>query len=678
MKDSLFECLETPYQTFPFDRISEDVYKPAFEKGFELHKKEIDDIANNPATPTYANTIETFERSGKLLSAVQSVFYNLLSAESTPTMQDLANEISPIETDHYASIYMNEKLYEKIKYVDEHKAEYNLTQEQLTLLDKIVTAFVNRGANLKGADRELFKDLSRESASLQLKYGQNLLNATNAFEMLLQKDELSGLPEGVIEAAQMRATEKNKDGFLFDLSAPSYIAFMKYSDNRDLRKKLYLAYNTKAHGGEYDNKEIVRKLVNIRLKIANLLGYKDYASYVLEHRMAKNKEGVYHLLDELCTKTKDFALKEVQELEQMARKSQGEDFKLMPWDWSYYSEKLKEEKYRVNDEQIRPYFELENVKKGVFGLANTLYGLSFKLNTSIPVYNKEVEAYEVFNEDGSFLAILYVDFFPRASKQGGAWMTEYKCQHIDENGNNIRPHISIVMNLTRPTKNKPSLLSIDEVQTFLHEFGHAIHGMVANTTYESVAGTNVYRDFVELPSQIMENWATEKEYLDSFAQHYETKEAIPAELISKIKAAENFHSGYAMMRQLSFGYLDMAWHTITKDLESDVSIKNFESEAWRESQILPEVDETLMSSQFSHIFDGGYSAGYYSYKWAEVLDADAFAYFKENGIFNKTIANKFRHEILERGGADDPMKLYISFRGKQPSVDALLERAGIK
>lgn len=674
----LFTNLDTPFQTFPFDKITEADYKPAFEKGFELHKKEIEEITNNTDKPTFSNTIEAFERSGEYLTAVQSVFYNLLSAESTPSMQDLANEISPIETEHYANIYMNAKLFERIKYVNDNKSAFNLNVEQQTLLDKVMDAFVSKGANLEGDDRDKFKELSKKSAALQLKYGQNLLNATNAFEMYLTDVELAGLPENVKEAAQQKAKEKGKDGYLFDLSAPSYIAFMKYSSNRELRKKLYLAYNTKAFGGEFDNTGIVRELVNVRLAIANLLGFTDYASYVLQHRMAKDKQGVYGLLDSLRSATKDYALREVKEIEELAKSQESADFKLMPWDWSFYSEKLKETKFNINDEAVRPYFELENVKKAVFGLATQLYGLHFKRNEAIPVYNKEVEAFEVYDADNSFLAILYTDFHPRASKQGGAWMTEFRCQHRDEKGNNIRPHISIVMNLTKPTLSKPSLLSIDEVQTFLHEFGHAIHGMVANTTYETVAGTNVYRDFVEMPSQLMENWATEKEYLDSFAVHYETKKKMPDELIDKIKSSANYHSGYAMMRQLSFGYLDMAWHSITTPLDSAVSIKKFESEAWRESQILPEVDDSLMSSQFSHIFDGGYAAGYYSYKWSEVLDADIFSVFKKNGIFNKDTATKFRTLVLEKGGAEDPMDLYVSFRGKKPDVSALLHRAGIQ
>lgn len=679
MSTSLFEGLNTPHQTYPFDLIKVEDYKPAFLKGFELHNKEIEQIVADKETPTFSNTIETFERSGAFLSSVQSVFYNLLEAESSPEMHELAEEMSPIETDHYTNIYMNDGLFERVKYVDLHKDEFKLNKEQLTLLDKVMTAFVNRGANLKGEAKEKFKELSRKSAALQLKYGQNLLNATNAYTLSITKEEdLEGLPKSAIEAAQIRAKEKDKEGYLFDLSAPSYISFMKYAKNRALRKELYLAYNTKANGGEFDNRDIVRELVNVRLEMAQILGFKDYASYVLEHRMAKSKEGVYNLLNELLAATKDFAKKEVAEIENMAKEENGDDFELMPWDWSFYSEILKEKKYSVNDEAIRPYFELENVKKGVFGLAHTLYGLEFKKNDAIPVYNKEVEAYEVLDADGSFLSVLYVDFHPRATKQGGAWMTEFKCQHRDENGVNIRPHISIVMNLTKPTETNPSLLSIDEVQTFLHEFGHAIHEMVANTTYESVAGTNVYRDFVELPSQIMENWATEKEFLDGFAKHYKTHEAIPEELILKIKASDNYHAGYAMMRQLSFGYLDMAWHSIVTPLESTVSVKKFESEAWRESQILPEVDETLMSSQFSHIFDGGYAAGYYSYKWAEVLDADAFSVFKEEGLFNKETARRFRTEILEKGGSENPMDLYIAFRGKYPTVDALLKRAGIK
>lgn len=502
------------------------------------------------------------------------------------------------------------------------------------------------------------------------------MKETNRYELhITDKSKLGGLPEGVLEAAAVKAKGKDKEGWIFDITMPSYVPFMKFADNRNLRKELYFAYNSKSFkGDELDNQENVRKLANLRLEMANLLGYETYADYALERRMAMNTGGVYKLLDDLYEASYNTALKEKQEVLEFAH-SNGFNDELMPWDWSYYSEKLKEEKFELNDEMLKPYFELNHVIEGVFGLATELFDITFKPNKNIPVYNEEVLPYEVYDKDGSFLAVLYTDFHPRAGKQGGAWMNEFKSQW-KENGEDSRPHITIVMNFTRPTGTKPALLTFNEFETFLHEFGHALHGILANSTYSSLSGTSVYRDFVELPSQILENWAVEKEYLDRFARHYESREPIPAYLVERIKASQNFLAGYLSIRQLSFGYLDMAWHTLEEPFTGDV--KQFEEEAWKKTQIFPVIDKVAMSTQFGHLFAGGYAAGYYSYKWAEVLDADAFSVFKEKGLFNKEVAQSFRKNILERGGTEHPMVLYKRFRGQEPSVDALLERSGLK
>lgn len=671
-----FSEYKTPHQTIPFDKIKLSDYKPAFLEGFKRHSQEIDEIVNSKETPTFENTIVAYEQSGELLSRVQNCFYNLLEAESSDEMQDLANEISPIETDHYNNITLNEKLFERIKSVYQQKDKLSLTIEQQTLLDKIYESFENHGATLDSDKKKEFRELSKKSSLLQLKYGQNLLNATNAYQLVVEdKSKLDGLPDSTIEAASQRAKEKKLTGYVFDLSYPSYVPFMKYCKDRELRKQLYLARNQKSFGGEFDNTEIIKELVNVRLKIAKLLGYSCYADSVLKDRMAENKENVYNLLNELLEKYRPIALQELKEVEHIAEEIDSiKDLK--GWDWSYYSNILRNRKFEINDEVTRPYLPLEQVKKGVFGLAEKLYGIKFELNKSIPIYHNEVEAYEVFDENRKYIGIFYADFHPRKSKQGGAWMTEFQCQHRNEKGEDIRPHVSIVMNLTRPTESKPALLSIDELSTFLHEFGHALHGLLSQVTYESIAGTNVYRDFVELPSQLMENWATEKEFLDGFASHYQSGEKIPADIVTKIKAESNFNTGYATLRQLSFGFLDMAWHSITTEFTGNV--KDFEQKAWQKALIMPDEDNTLMSSQFSHIFDGGYAAGYYSYKWAEVLDADAFSVFKSHGIFDKETATKFRKEVLEKGGSEHPMTLYKRFRGQKPTIDALLKRNNIK
>lgn len=670
-----FKEYETPYHTIPFDKIKTSDYKPAFLEGFKQHLEEIDKIVKNTEPATFENTIAAFEYSGEILNRVQYVFFNLLSAESTDEMQDIANEISPLLSDHFNNIYLNKVLFNRIKSVYDKRKEINLTIEQTTLIENIYDSFENKGATLSIDKQNRFRELSKQISLLQLKYGQNLLKATNEYQLLIaDKNRLAGLPERELEAAQMRAQEKQEQGYLFDLTAPSYIPFMKYEEDRDLRKQLYIAYNSKTYKGKFDNSEIVKQIVSIRLEMANILGYKNYATMVLRRRMAETPENVYRLLDELLTAYKPVAEQEMEDVKKYAY-GQQHIKDLMPWDWAFFSNQLKKDKFNINDEMTRPYFDLKNVKKGVFGLATRLYGITFKKNEQIPVYNKEVEVYEVNDADNSKLAILYVDFHPRKGKQGGAWMTEFLCQHRTQTGENIRPQISLVMNLTRPTSTQPSLLSIDELQTFMHEFGHAIHGMVANTTYESLAGTNVYRDFVELPSQLMENWATEKSFLDDFAKHYQNEDKIPEELINKIKAESNFNIGYATLRQLCFGYLDMAWHTIDKPYDGD--IKQFEKEACKSTLLLPGTDNTLISTQFSHIFDGGYAAGYYSYKWAEVLDADAFALFKQNGIFDKSTAKSFRTNVLEKGGTEHPMILYKRFRGKNPQIEYLLRRNGI-
>ncbi|HCO67579.1 MAG TPA: peptidase M3 [Dysgonomonas sp.] len=676
-QNPFFTNYNTPHQTPPFDKIKNEHFEPAFEKGMEEHSDEIDAIVNNHDAPTFANTIEAYEKSGELLSKVASVFFNLLSAESNDEMMEISQRMSPKLSEHSNNIGLNEKLFARVKAVYDVRNNLGLTPEQVRLTEEIYKSFEDRGVTLSAEDKETYRRLSSDLSQTTLEFGQNALKESNKFEMLLTDEaELAGLPRSIRDGARDKAKQKGKDGWMFDLSGPSYLAFMKYSDRRDLREKLYIAYSTKCvAGGEFDNQENVRKIVNIRLQLANLLGYPDYAAFSLRDKMAKNKEGVYNLLDNLYDAYGEQARKDVAEVESFAKKEQGSGFALQPWDWSYYSEKLQTAKYDLNDEMVRPYFELENVKKGVFGLATDLYGVTFRKNPEIPVYHDEVEAFEVYDANGKFLSVLFTDFHPREGKRQGAWMTEYKGQYIRD-GKDSRPHVSIVMNFTRATENEPALLTFYEVETFLHEFGHALHGMLTDCTYETLSGTNVARDFVELPSQVMENWLTEKKYLDQFAVHYKTGEKIPSELVQKLVDAANFNTGYLCYRQLSFGYLDMAWHTMEKPFDGDV--KDFERQAMAKTALLPVVDGTNMSTSFGHIFSGGYAAGYYSYKWSEVLDADAFAAFKENGIFDKKTAESFRKNVLEKGNTQDPMDLYVKFRGKTPSIDALLERNGIK
>ena len=671
-QNPFFEPFNTPHGTMPFDRIAIEHYEPAIREGIARQNKEIDAIINNPEPATFQNTILALEESGKLLQQVENVFGNLLSAETNDAMQELAKELMPLLNEHANNISLNERLFARVKAVYKQRQNESLSAEQMKLLEDTYDGFIRSGVNLQGADKEKYRELSQKLSLLALQFSENNLKETNDYLLVLKdKAQLEGLPQTAIDAKQVK-------GWAFTLQAPSFVPFMNYSTHRELRKELYMAYNTKCtHDNACNNLDIVKELVNTRLAIAQLLGYKDYASYKLERRMAQNSKNVYQLLNQLLEAYKPTALQEYAEVQALAKEEQGDDFVLMPWDWSYYSRKLQERKFNLNDEMLRPYFELENVKKGVFGLATRLYGITFKKNTDIPVYHKDVEAYEVFDKDGSFLAVLYTDFYPREGKRSGAWMTSYKEQWIDEaTGENSRPHVSLVMNFTKPTQDKPALLTFSEVETFLHEFGHSLHGMFANTTYASLSGTNVYWDFVELPSQIMENFATEKEFLHTFARHYQTGELIPDELVQRIKDSANFNAAYACLRQVSFGLLDMAWYTRTTPFEGDV--KTYEKQTWAPTQILPDVPEACMSVQFSHIFAGGYSAGYYSYKWAEVLDADAFSLFQEKGIFNTDVATSFRENILSKGGTEHPMKLYKRFRGQEPTIDALLIRNGIK
>ncbi len=676
-ENPFFSPFATQHGTPSFDKIKIEHFEPALDEAIKQHNLEIEAIVDNIAKPTFANTIVAMEHAGELMNRVTGVFFNLLSAESNDEMMDISQRLSPKLSEHSNNINLNEKLFAKIKTVYDNRNNTGLNNEQIRLVEKYYEGFENSGATLSPEDKEKYRTLSMELSKATLEFGQNSLKETNKFEMLLtDKNEISGLPESVLDAALAKAKSKGKQGWMFDLSAPSYIGFIKYSTRRDLRERLYMASNTKSvMGGEYDNQNNVKKIVNIRLQIANLLGYKTYADYILKNRMAKKQESVYELLNNLADAYKTTAYQEVKDVSTFASKMEGKSMDIQPWDWSYYSDKLMDERFELNDEMTRPYFELENVKKGVFGLATDLFGITFKKNEKTPVYHPEVEAFDVIDSNGDFLAVLFTDFHPRDGKRAGAWMTSFKEQFVKD-GIDSRPHVSIVMNFTRPTETKPALLTFDEVETFLHEFGHALHGMLAKSNYETLSGTSVFRDFVELPSQIMENWLIEKEYLDKFAFHYETGERMPEELIQKIIDAANYNAGYMCLRQLSFGYLDMTWHSLTEEFSGD--IRAFERNAMERVKLLPVIDETCMSTSFSHIFAGGYAAGYYGYKWAEVLDADAFAAFKENGLFDKKTAQSFRENILEKGNTEDPMVLYKKFRGHEPSINALLERSGVK
>ena len=691
-KNPFFEPYKTLHDTAPFDRIRLEDYEEAMLEGIRRDDEQIEKIINNPEKPTFDNTIINVddEKDGEgyydLLSRVSTVFFNLLSAETNDEMDALAQKMSPILTKHANDIRLNERLFERIKYV--HRHHRKLTPEEKMLLDNCYDGFVRSGALLDAAGKERLRQLTEEASMLGLQFSQNLLKENKAYTLhITDESQLEGLPDTAREAAALAAKEQEKEGWIFTLDFPSYSPFMTYATNRELRQQLYMAKNTECtHDNTENNIEICKRLINLRRELAQLLGHQTYADYVLKHRMAGNVRNVYKLLNDLIDAYKPTAIKEVAAIEKMVRKLEGKAFKLEPWDFSYYSHKLQLEKYNIDAEMLRPYFELSKVIDGVFGLANRLYGITFKENKDIPVYHPDVKAYEVFDQDGSYLAVFYADFHPRKGKQGGAWMTEYQSQWMEridtkkpfgpDNCKNIRPHVSVVMNLTKPTEEKPALLTLSEVETFLHEFGHSLHGMFANTRFESLSGTNVWWDFVELPSQFMENFSTEKEFLRTFAFHYQTGEPLPDELIDRIVRSRNFNVAYACMRQVSFGLLDMAYYT--KKTAFDDDIISFEKKAWEKAMIMPQLPDTCMTVQFSHIMAGGYAAGYYSYKWAEVLDADAFAVFKKHGIFNREIANRFREHILSKGGTENPMVLYKRFKGSEPTIDALLKRNAIK
>jgi peptidyl-dipeptidase Dcp len=673
----LLGTYRTPHETFPFDRIKHEHYLPAVEAGIRELEKEVNEIAESRHPATFENTVVALERSGELLSRVTSAFFAVLNAEADDEIMALSQEISPRLSESQNNIYLNEKLFARIKAVYDRKASLHLSQEDARLLRYTFDAFANHGANLSPEKKERFRQLSMELSRLQLVFSQNALRDQNRYELLLADEhDLAGLPESIREAAALKAAEKQQTGWLFTLSAPSYHPFMQYADNRTLREQMYRARMSVGNKNDgFDNKDNIRQIVNIRLEIAQLLGYTDYAAYQLKDKMAKESENVYRLLDRLLEAYKPVAVNEYSAVQGFATGFERKDFTLMPWDWSYYSEKLKDMRFLVNDEMTRPYFELERVTEGIFGLATQLYGITFRENRNIPVYHPEVKTFEVFDADGKFLSVLYTDFFPREGKQSGAWMDGMRPQYRDAKGRDHRPHIVIVMNFSRPTETRPSLLTYEEVNTFLHEFGHALHGMLANVTYSSLSGTNVEQDFVELPSQIMENWLREEPFLDRIAAHYGTGEKIPYELVRKLVNAAGFNAGYACCRQVSFGLLDMAWHTLAQPFAGDVAA--FEQQAWERAQILPPVAETLMCGNFTHIFSGGYAAGYYGYKWAEVLDADAFSVFKASDIFSRDVATAFR-ELLSKGGTEAPDILYRRFRGQEPTIDALLKRDGIR
>ena len=677
MENPFLAPYKTPHGTVPFDQITLPDYEPAIREGMRREDEEIETIINNPEEPTFDNTIVALEQSGGLLDRVTTVMFNLMSAETCDELDAIAEKLMPELSEHSNNIGLNEKLFQRIKHVYDRREQLTLSPEERRLLEKTYDGFVRNGANLSDAGKATFRKLSMDLSTLTLRFSQNHLKETNNYELNLTREEdLEGLPESVREAAAHTAQEKGETGWAFTLQAPSFVPFMKYSARRDLRKELYFAYNTQCtHDNEQNNLDIVKQLVNTRMQIAQLLGYTDYADYVLRKRMAEDSGHVYRLLDQLLEAYTPTAHKEVEEIEALAQETEGPDFKLMPWDFSYYGNKLRQKKYALDEEELRPYFELSRVIKGVFGLATRLYGITFKENPDIPVYHPDVKAYEVYDKDGSYLAVLYADFHPRAGKKSGAWMTSYKEQWTEADGTDSRPHVSVTMNFTKPTPDKPALLTFSEVTTFLHEFGHALHGMFAHTRFKSMSGTNVYWDFVELPSQIMENFAIEREFLHTFATHYQTGENLPDEWIQRIIDSSNFNVAYACLRQVSFGLLDMAWYTRRTPFEGDV--RAYEQEAWKRAQILPTVPETCMSVQFGHIMSGGYAAGYYSYKWAEVLDADAFSVFKEKGIFNTETAQSFRDNILSKGGTEHPMTLYKRFRGQEPTIDALLKRNGI-
>lgn len=677
-----FVPYNTPHDTVPFDRIRLEDYEEAFMEGIRRDDEATDKIVNDPEEPTFENTLarvntEKGEHYYDLLSRVSNVFSCMMSAETCDEMEALAQKMSPILTKHANDITLNKKLFERIKFVHDHPNR-ELNAEEQMLLDTSYDGFVRSGALLDEEGKEKLRQLTEEASMLTLQFSQNLLKENKAFQLhITDKAQLDGLPETAIAAAEQNAKEQEKEGWIFTLDFPVFSPFMTYSTQRELRKQMYMARNTECiHDNDANNLEICKRLINLRRELAQLLGFDTYADYVLKHRMASNIDNVYKLLNDLIDAYKPTAEKEVAEITALAKRIEGDDFVMEPWDMSFYSHKLQMEKYNLDAEMLRPYLQLDKVIDGVFGLAGKLYGITFKENKDIPVYHPDVKAYEVFDKDGSYLAVFYADFFPRKGKQEGAWMTEFQGQWIDHKGQNIRPHVSVVMNFTKPTAEKPALLTLGEVETFLHEFGHSLHGMFANTRFESLSGTNVWWDFVELPSQFMENYAVEKDFLRTFAFHYQTGEPLPDDLIERIVKSRNFMAAYGCLRQVSFGLLDMAYYTKKEAFDDDII--PFEKKAWAKAMVTPQLPNTCMTVQFSHIMAGGYAAGYYSYKWAEVLDADAFSVFKKNGIFDQQTAQSFRDNILSKGGTEHPMTLFKRFRGQEPTIDALLERNEIK
>ena len=675
MKNPLLTESAAPFGAPEFDKIKNEHYLPAFEAAIAEAKAEIDAIVANPDEPTFENTIEAMEYSGEALNNVASIFYNLMEANTNDELQQIAEAISPMMTEYSMYVSLNPALFERVKAVYEKKDELGLAKDQMTLLEDSYKGFVRGGANLSDEDKELYSKWSEELSLTTLQFSKNVLAATNAYVLnITDEADLAGLPEFVKTMAAETAAEKGLEGWAFTLDAPSYSPFLKYSEKRELRKDIWTAYNTRAIGGEFDNTEIVKKIVDLRIKIANILGYETYADYALEERMAKSKATVTDFIKNLLEPSMPFAKKDVADVFAYAKKNGFEGDRLESWDFSYWSEKYQQAEYSLSAEELKPYFQLESCIDAVFGLASRLYGVSFHELDNVPVYHEDVKVYEVKDADGSHLALFYADFFPRASKRGGAWMTEFRGQSIKD-GVEKRPFISIVCNFTKPTADAPALITHDELTTFLHEFGHALHGIFAEGRYGSLTGTSVSRDFVELPSQIMENWAFEPEYLNSFAKHYQTGEPISAELIEKIVAAKNYLAGYAQVRQLHYGLLDMAWHTLT-ELPSEGTVE-FESKALAPYAVMPAVEGTAFSGSFSHIFSGGYSAGYYSYKWAEVLEADAFSLFKEKGIFNTEVAASFRENILSKGSTEEAAVIYRNFRGHDPQPEALMKKLGL-
>ena len=675
MENPLLTESTAPFGAPQFDKIKNEHYLPAFKQGIAEAKAEIDAIVANQEEPTFENTIEAMEYAGQTLSKVASVFYALMEANTNDTMQQIAEQISPMLTEYSMYVSLNNDLFQRVKAVYKKKDELGLDKDQMTLLEDNYKSFVRGGANLSDEDKAVYSKLSEELSLATLQFSKNVLAATNAYTLhVTDSTELGGLPEFVKTMAAETAAEKGLEGWAFTLDYPSYSPFLKYSTNRELRKQVWMAYNTRAIGGENDNTEIVKKIVDLRIKIANILGYETYADYALENRMAKTKKTVDEFVMQLLEPSMAFAKKDVADVLAYAKKNGFEENELQPWDFSYWSERYQEAEYSLSAEELKPYFQLESCIDAVFGLATRLYGITFEEQKDVPVYHEDVKVYEVKDVDGSHLALFYADFFPRASKRGGAWMTDFRGQSVRD-GVEYRPFVTIVCNFTKPTADAPALITHDELTTFLHEFGHALHGILAKGRYPSLTGTSVSRDFVELPSQIMENWAYEPEYLNSFAKHYQTGEPIPAELIEKIVAAKNYLAAYGQVRQLHFGYLDMAWHSL-KEVPA-VGTVEFEQSVLAPWGVLPAAEGAAFSTSFSHIFSGGYSAGYYSYKWAEVLEADAFSLFKEKGIFNTEVAASFRKNILEMGGAEDEAVIYRNFRGHDPKPEALMKKLGL-